>query len=519
MRSGVVVAGDPLELLATAAAAESTYAGVVRLVEQAQAAGAPFVRLADRLATSFVPLTVLLAGGAWLLSGQAVRAVAVLVVATPCPLLLAAPIAIISGLSGATRVGVIVKGGGALERLAAARVGMFDKTGTLTLGRPQVTDVLLAPAGPPAPELLQLAASLDQLSPHVLAAGIVAAGARGPRAARRARPASGKCTGTGSRASWKGAGCGSARRRGSSATRCPTGRDRPAGGPSWTARSRCSSGWTASRPVRCCSATRSAPTPAGRCARCGPPASNGSCWSRATGPTSPRPSGELVGVDEVLAECDPAAKLAAVRAESAAAPTLMVGDGVNDAPALAAAGAGVALAARGASASSEAADVVLTVDRVDALADAMLVARRAKRIAWRAVVTGMLLSLAAMGLAAAGLLAPAVGAVLQEGIDVLAIGIALTAVLPAPRHTVTMTRGRPRDGPEAARGARGRAADRRAAAHRRRRTVRGEPRPGPRGTSSSSGWRANCCRTRPRTSAGSCPWSTARSATPRPRPR
>jgi soluble P-type ATPase len=148
--------------------------------------------------------------------------------------------------------------------------------------------------------------------------------------------------------------------------------------------------------------------------------------------------GRLVGVDTVLADQDPAAKLAAVQRESAAAATIMVGDGVNDAPALAAAGAGVALAARGATASSDAADIVLTVDRVDALADAILIAQRAKRIAWRAVGAGMGLSLAAMALAALGLVPPAVGAALQELIDALAIGIALIAVLPGRTHTVAM---------------------------------------------------------------------------------
>ena len=148
--------------------------------------------------------------------------------------------------------------------------------------------------------------------------------------------------------------------------------------------------------------------------------------------------GRIVGVDTVLADCDPADKLAAIRAEAAHAPTIMVGDGVNDAPALAAAGVGVALAARGATASSEAADVVLTVDRLDALADAILIARRSKRIALQAVLIGMGLSLVAMVAAALGLLPPAVGAVPQEVIDVLAIGIALRAVLPGRVHTIAM---------------------------------------------------------------------------------
>ena len=178
VRSGVVNAGQPIELVATAAAAESTYAGVVRLVEQAQAASAPFVRAADRFAVLFVPLTLVLAAAAWAFSADPVRAVAVLVVATPCTLLLAAPIAIMSGLSRAARIGVVIKGGGALERLAAGQVMLFDKTGTLTQGRPGLTDVVTAGGRIDADELLRLAASLDQVSAHVLASAIVTAGTR-----------------------------------------------------------------------------------------------------------------------------------------------------------------------------------------------------------------------------------------------------------------------------------------------------------------------------------------------------
>jgi soluble P-type ATPase len=149
--------------------------------------------------------------------------------------------------------------------------------------------------------------------------------------------------------------------------------------------------------------------------------------------------GRLVGIDAVYADRDPAQKLAIVREEQGRAPTIMAGDGVNDAPALAAADVGVALAARGTTASAEAADVVLTIDRIDALADAILIARRARRVAFLAVGVGMGLSLAAMGAAAAGLLAPAVGAVLQEGIDVTSILVALTALIPARTATTALS--------------------------------------------------------------------------------
>ena len=172
VRSGVVNAGNAFELRATATAQDSTYAGIVRLAEEAGAESAPIVRLADRYAAWFLPLALLMAGGAWLASGSAVRAVAVLVVATPCPLLLAAPVAIVSGLSRASRHGVVIRSGGALENLGHATTLVMDKTGTLTMGRPVVVEILTAP-GSDATEVLRLAASVDQMSPHVLAEAIV----------------------------------------------------------------------------------------------------------------------------------------------------------------------------------------------------------------------------------------------------------------------------------------------------------------------------------------------------------
>ena len=161
VNSGTLNAGGPFDLRAIAAAAQSTYAGIVRLVREAEGSKAPFVRLADRYALLFVPLTLALAGFAWLISGDPVRALAVIVVATPCPLLLAAPIAIVAGLSRAARRGIIVKGGGPLETLARARVLLFDKTGTLTAGRPRLAGVEAAPGVDPN-DVLRLAASVDQ---------------------------------------------------------------------------------------------------------------------------------------------------------------------------------------------------------------------------------------------------------------------------------------------------------------------------------------------------------------------
>jgi heavy metal translocating P-type ATPase len=437
VRSGVVNAGGPFELLATATADDSTYAGLVRLVEQAQTSSARFVRIADRLAVVFVPVTLALAGVAWALSTDPVRAVAVLVVATPCPLLLAAPIAFISGLSRAVRIGVVIKGGGALERLAGGRVVLFDKTGTLTRGRPQVTGVATLPDGLGSGELLRLAGSLDQVSPHVLATAIVsAAAARGlvlemPQKVVEEH-------GYGLRG-WVG---DHEVRLGKASWIVP------GPPPAWVRRVQRRAGLAGSITVFVAVDGR----PAGAFLLEDVIRPDAPRMVRAlrdvgiqrvvlvTGDRSDMAEtvGRIVGTDAVFAECDPADKIAAIDAERAAGQTLMVGDGINDAPALAAADVGVALAARGATASSEAADVVLTVDRVDALADAILIAQRSRRVALQAVGVGMGLSLLAMGLAAIGLLRPALGAVLQEGIDVLAIALALRAVLPGRMHSVAL---------------------------------------------------------------------------------
>jgi len=437
VRSGVVNAGGQVDLVATATSAESSYAGVLRLVEQAQASSAPVVRAADRIAVVFVPLTLLLAGGAWLVSGDAVRAVAVLVVATPCPLLLAAPIAIMSGLSRAARVGVIVKGGGALERLANGRVMLFDKTGTLTSGVPALTEVITG-SDIDSDDLLGLAASLDQVSPHVLASALVTAararglplripesvsevhgyGVQGSVAGRRVKLGKASWVVTGIAPAW----VRQARRRADldgSLTVYASVDDAPAGVFLLDDVIRPAAARMI-RSLRSAGITRTVLVTGDRA-------------------DAAESVGRIVGVDAVYAECDPAAKLALVAGEQRNGATIMVGDGINDAPALASAGVGVALAARGATASSETADIVLIVDRIDALADAIQISRRSHHIALQSAGLGMALSLVAMVAAAAGLLPPATGAMVQEGIDVLAIVVALRALAPSPADDVNRT--------------------------------------------------------------------------------
>ncbi|KZS61928.1 MAG: heavy metal translocating P-type ATPase [Mycobacterium pseudokansasii] len=430
VRSGVVNAGSAFELRATATADESTYAGIVRMAQQAGADNAPIVRLADRYAAWFLPLSLLLAAAAWLASGSAVRAVAVLVVATPCPLLLAAPVAIVSGLSRASRAGVVIRSGVALENLGHATTLVMDKTGTLTMGRPAVVDVVAAP-GRDATETLRLAASVDQLSPHVLAEAIVTdALSRGlglslptdvveePGRGVTAnvdghRVTVGKSAADALTGAWVRAAVNRARLDSAAIA--------------WV----CVDGDLAGAVLLRDPLRRQAPRTVRRLRDAGLTRLILLTGDRAE-PT--REVATILGLDEVYADQSPADKFAAVRAESEQEVTVMVGDGVNDAPALAAATVGVAMGARGATASSEAADIVLTTDRLDRLADAMDIARWSRRIAVQSAVVGMSLSLLAMAIAALGWLPPAAGALLQEGIDIAVIGNALRALRGNP-HT------------------------------------------------------------------------------------
>jgi P-type E1-E2 ATPase len=172
--SGTLNAGEAFELVASSVAGASTYAGIVRLVTAAQTAKAPFVRLADRFAVVLLPVTIAAAAAAWLISGDLVRSLAVFVAATPCPLILAAPVAFIAGVAQAARRGILVKGGAPLEALARTHTVLFDKTGTLTVGGARLLSIEPAP-GEQADQVLQLGAALEQASHHVLAGAVVQA--------------------------------------------------------------------------------------------------------------------------------------------------------------------------------------------------------------------------------------------------------------------------------------------------------------------------------------------------------
>ena len=427
VRSGVLNAGGPFDLRAVTSAEDSTYAGIIRLVAEAERSQAPFVRLADRYALWFLPLTLAVAGAAWALGGPA-RAVAVLVVATPCPLILAAPVALVSGLSAAARRGVVVKNGGVLERLAQCTTLLLDKTGTLTVGQPAVTAIIPAGWLPPA-EILSAAASLDQVSSHVLAGAIIRAAAE--RETAMALPedvteqaghgiagtVAGRHVAVG-RADWAGV----------------------TGTPPWVKavrrRARLDGVLTVFVAID--------HQPAGALlledrirpdARATIRALRRGGINRIILATGDRAEvaeavGAITGVDEVRAGLTPAGKLEVVRSEQRRGPVIMTGDGINDAPALALADVGIAMGARGSTASSEAADAVLTVDRLSRLGEVTALSRRTRAIARQSVIAGMGMSLVAMGAAAAGLLPAVWGALLQEAIDVAVILNALRALRP-----------------------------------------------------------------------------------------
>jgi heavy metal translocating P-type ATPase len=426
--SGPINVGEAFDLTAERPAAASTFAGIVRLVEQAQRLKAPMVRLADRYAIGFLGLTLVIAGAAWALTGEPVRAVAVLVVATPCPLILAVPVALVAGLSRAAKHGVLIKGAKALEQMARIAVLVLDKTGTLTEGRPALLRTATADGWSPE-SLLRLAASLDQASKHPVAETLVAE-ARG-RGLALATPE------------------GVVERSGEGLRGLVDGHEVLVGGRRFVADS---------LGVRLPERDDDDPgavtvavgidgLPAGELVlsdrlRAGIPALLAELRALgivrqilATGDRHEVAAGVAgrLDLDAVHADLTPERKVELVREARRHGPVMMVGDGVNDAPALAAADVGVAMGARGAAASAEAADVVLLVDDLGRLLTALRVARRARQIALQSVVVGIGLSVVGMVAAAFGLISPVQGALLQEAIDVAVILNALRALGPARR--------------------------------------------------------------------------------------
>jgi heavy metal translocating P-type ATPase len=415
--SGVVNAGSSFFFTATSTSEASTYAGIVALVKQAQASSAPGVRVANKWALRFLPVALLMAGSAWAITGDAKRAVAVLVIATPCPLILAVPIAIVAGLSRAAKYGAIIKGGAILELLAQTETVLLDKTGTLTHGGPAITEINTAP-GYSDDELLCLAASVDQFSPHIVAKALVSeARARNLsliNVSSTVEEAGHHITGLVDGANIRVGQVSNER-------------------PDWlrfehplmvgVERNNKLIGVIGLKdPVR----------PESREMVASLRASGVKHIALVTGDReeTAREVADEVGITEIYSQVTAAGKLEiAERAKaSAQGSVIVVGDGINDAPALAAADVGVAMGARGASAASEAADVVIVEDSIDRLTHAIRIAKLSRRKALQASGLGMGLAFIGMFFGAFGLMTPSEGAIAQEFIDLLAILWALTAL-------------------------------------------------------------------------------------------
>lgn len=422
--SGTLNAGPVFEMQVTTTLATSTHERIVALARVAQESRSPMVRLADRYGLLLLPLTLAVSGFTWWLSGDSTRALSVLVVATPCPLIIAIPVAFVTGISRAARRGILVKSSSALETLARATVIIFDKTGTLTQGGAHVS--LIAPREMwTETAVLRTTASLEQSSNHAVAKAIVHhAQQRGLELALPANVHEQQGSGLQGLVEGKKVQAGS--------LRYVFGEGKT---PSWVQTIEQQAAWQSALTVfvkvddqavgviflsdqirletpRTLHALRTAGI------------------SRITMLTGDRADtaktvASALDIDEVLAERLPQDKLDAVRQERAKGVSVMVGDGINDAPALSMADVAIAMGSQTSTIASETADIVILTNRLDRVAEAVFIAKRTRDVARQSAYIGMSLSLIAMAFAAAGLIPVIVGAVLQEGIDAASIANAL----------------------------------------------------------------------------------------------
>ncbi|KJL19919.1 Cadmium, zinc and cobalt-transporting ATPase [Microbacterium azadirachtae] len=418
--SGAVNGSRVVRARAVRRSADSQYQQILMLVREAQESRAPVVRLADRFAIPFTVVSLLLGGIAWAVSGDAVRFAEVLVLATPCPLLIAAPVAFLGGLSRSAKAGIVLKGGAVIETLSRVRSAAFDKTGTLTRGRPALIDVR-PEAGFSADEVLQLAASAEQYSSHALAEGI--------RAAARSR----------------GLALLTAEDAGEVATNGVMarigGRVVVVGKPAYVASLVPAFSRTDLAPGEAAAYVAIDGRHAGTLVLADAPRAESRgvvAWlarhgidrvAMLTGDAHATAASiaETVGIDEVHAELLPDDKVRLAR-DLRPRPLVMVGDGVNDAPVLAASDVGIAMGAKGATAAGEAADAVILVDSLAKVVHAVEIGRHTVRVALTAIWIGIALSITLMVVAMSGVIPAVAGALIQELVDLATILYALRAL-------------------------------------------------------------------------------------------
>ncbi|MFP5347157.1 MAG: heavy metal translocating P-type ATPase [Actinomycetes bacterium] len=417
--SGSVNGGAAIEIAATVRAEQSQYQRIVALVSDAEQRRAPLVRVADRYAVPFTAVSFLIGGVAWAWAGDATRFAEVLVLATPCPLLIAPPVAFLAGMGRASRGGVIIRGGDVLERLAKVRAVAFDKTGTLTYGKPTLVDVR-AQGLYSEDDVLRLAASAEQYSMHVLARSVIdAAEVRGlplqPAAEAEERATHGVVARLADGLVVVGKRSYVAEYTGpvppvdltSGQLAVYVGVDSTYAGAL----------------VMRDELRRDARATLDRLHSLG--VRDTMILTGDAQATADHIAAE-VGIDHVLAECLPEDKVLAVQRHPVR-PVMMVGDGVNDAPVLAVAEVGVAMGARGSTAASESADVVVMTDDLVKVADAVSIGHRTMKVGLQSIWLGIVLSLGLMLVAAFGYIPAIVGALVQEVVDLATIVNSLRA--------------------------------------------------------------------------------------------
>lgn len=425
--SGAINGDAVLVIRAEKQARDSRYAQIMHVMRDAEQKRPRIRRLGDQIGAWFAPVALLFAIMVLYVTGDSIRFLAVLVVATPCPLLIAIPITVMSAISIAARRGIVIRDPTALERLPTCQTAIFDKTGTLTYGRPELTDILPGP-GFVADDVLRFAASLERYSRHPLAMAVMAAAKDRKIAAGDVARASEK-PGQGLTGVVDGHDIAVTHRKKLLATDQENARLLP----------ETSSGLECVVMVdgRYGATLRFRDTPR----------DDGKSFVDHLGPihrfkkimlvSGDRESevtylSELLGIGKSLASQSPEQKVAIVRAETAAAPTLFMGDGINDAPALAVATVGIAFGKESA-VTAEAAGVVIPEASLATVDELLHISIAMRRILLQSVIGGMVLSVLAMGFAAAGYISPVAGALLQEGIDIIAIANALRLAL---RHDI-----------------------------------------------------------------------------------
>lgn len=410
LMSGSVNGDSSVKMVVEKRAEDSQYQLIIKLVEESKEKPARFVRLADRYAVPFTLIAYLIGGIAWWASGDPVRFVQVLVVASPCPLILAAPVALVAGMSRSSKSGIVVKTGTAVEKLAETKTIAFDKTGTITKGMLEVTGV--APVqGFSEAELLRVAASAEQGSAHILARSLV-------QAVPQLLPVTDlkEISGQGITATVDGrqVKVGNARfidvpEAKTDTTAIYVAIDEKYAGTIYF-----------SDTIR--------PEASKTIARLKAQGITDLLMVTGDGRTVAEAIAEEVGLTEVHARCLPQDKLTILTSiPKEKRPVTMVGDGVNDAPALTVADVGIAMGAHGSTAASESADVVILKDDLERVAEAVMISRETMKVAKQSVLIGIFVCVFLMIVASTGVIPALFGAMLQEVVDTVSILSALRA--------------------------------------------------------------------------------------------